>query len=196
MKEGEIMDAMKAIAQKNSLRTERDTWKRTAACLLAAAVLSNAALWRAARDVRQLRLEVQQAELDRDAAVRQLNALMDDIDREQQTRAAQAMAYETVSGYQYIGECVVTAYCPCRKCCGKWADGLTATGIQAGPGVVAVDPAVIPLGSTVIIGGLEYLAADTGVDGMHIDICTDSHQEAEAFGKRTADVWAIPGGTK
>ena len=191
MKEGEIMDAMKAIAQKNSLRTERDTWKRTAVCLLAAAVLPNAALWRAAGDIRQLRLEVQQAELDRNAAVRRLNALAEDIDKEQQARAAQAMAYETVSGYQYIGECVITAYCPCAECCGQWADGLTATGIPASGGIVAVDPAVIPLGSTVIIGGLEYLAADTGVDGMHIDICTDSHQEAAAFGVQTAGVRVI-----
>lgn len=96
----------------------------------------------------------------------------------------------------YAGEFTVTAYCPCAECCGQWADGLTATGIPASGGIVAVDPAVIPLGSTVIIGGLEYLAADTGVDGMHIDICTNSHQEAEAFGKQTAAVWVIPGGTK
>ena len=93
----------------------------------------------------------------------------------------------------YVGEFTVTAYCPCAECCGHWADGLTATGIQAGPGVVAVDPDVIKLGSTVIIDGQQYLAADTGsgVDGMHIDVCTDSHQEAAAFGKQTADVWVI-----
>ena len=98
----------------------------------------------------------------------------------------------------YVGEFTVTAYCPCAECCGHWADGLTATGIPASGGIVAVDPAVIPLGSTVIIDGQQYLAADTGsgVDGMHIDICTNSHQEAEAFGKRTAAVWVIPGGTK
>lgn len=96
----------------------------------------------------------------------------------------------------YVGEFTVTAYCPCAECCGHWADGLTATGIPASGGIVAVDPAVIPLGSTVIIGGLEYLAADTGVDGMHIDICTDSHKAAAAFGVQTAAVWVIPGGTK
>ena len=93
----------------------------------------------------------------------------------------------------YVGEFTLTAYCPCEKCCGKWADGLTATGIQAGPGVVAVDPDVIKLGSTVIIDGQQYLAADTGsgVDGMRIDVCTDSHEAAAAFGVQTAGVWVI-----
>lgn len=93
----------------------------------------------------------------------------------------------------YAGEFTITAYCPCRKCCGVWSDGLTATGVPAVDGVVAVDPEVIPLGSTVVIDGQEYLAADTGsgVKGLHVDVCTDSHEAAMAFGKRTADVWII-----
>lgn len=94
----------------------------------------------------------------------------------------------------YAGEFTITAYCPCRKCCGAWSDGLTATGVPALPGVVAVDPEVIPLGSTVVIDGQEYLAADTGsgVNGLHVDVCTDSHETAVSFGKRTADVWVVP----
>lgn len=191
------MDAVKAIAQKNSLRTERDTWKRTAACLLAAAVLPNIALLKATKDVRQLRLEVQQAELDRNEAVRRLNALVEDIDQEQQARAEQEAAYAAISGYQYIGECIITAYCPCAECCGKWADDLTATGIPAGPGIVAVDPDVIELGSTVVIDGQEYLAADTGsgIEWNHIDVCLSSHREAVEHGVRTAEVWIVGGAT-
>lgn len=94
----------------------------------------------------------------------------------------------------YAGEFSITAYCPCSICCGKWADGMTATGIPAEPGIVAVDPDVIPLGSIVVIGCQEYMAADTGsgVKGMHIDICTDSHDAAVAFGVQAADVWVIP----
>ena len=189
------MDAIKAIAQKNTLRTERDTWKRTAACLLAISILPNIFLFSAAQDVRQLQLEVQQAELDRDSAVRQLNSLVEGIDREQQARSEQEAAYASISGYQYIGECTITSYCPCSICCGQWADGLTATGIPATPGVVAVDPQVIQLGSTVVIDGQEYLAADTGsgVEGMHIDICTDSHSSAVEFGVRKAVVWVMEG---
>ena len=96
---------------------------------------------------------------------------------------------EAQESYTYIGECVITAYCPCEECCGQWADGLTATGIPAVPGVVAVDPEVIPLGSVVVIDGLRYLAADTGVSGLSIDICAASHQEAADFGVQTAEVW-------
>ena len=59
--------------------------------------------------------------------------------------------------------------------------------------MVAVDPDVIPLGSTVIIDGQEYLAADTGGDikGNRIDIAVDTHQEALDLGTRTAEVWIV-----
>lgn len=51
--------------------------------------------------------------------------------------------------------------------------GLTASGVQVGLGQVAVDPRVIPLGSTVVVEGLgQYVATDTGGDikGNWIDI--------------------------
>ena len=88
----------------------------------------------------------------------------------------------------------MTYYCPCAECCGQWADGLTATGIPAGPGIVAVDESVIPLGSTVVIDGQKYLAADTGVTGHKVDIATLDHQSALDYGVKNADVWIIPAG--
>ena len=94
-----------------------------------------------------------------------------------------------MDAYRYIGECTVTSYCPCEICCGQWADGLTTTGIPAVPGIVAVDPDVIPLGSVVVIGGQRYLAADTGVTGLHVDVCAAEHQDAEDFGVQTLAVW-------
>ena len=96
-----------------------------------------------------------------------------------------------MGAWEYVGECTITAYCPCAECCGRWADGVTASGLPATPGVVAVDPEVIPLGSTAVIDGQRYLAADTGsgVEGLHIDICMGSHEETVAHGVRTADVW-------
>ena len=56
-----------------------------------------------------------------------------------------------------------------------------------------MDPEVIPLGSTVIIDGQAYLAADTGgtVRGNHVDIAVATHQEAEDLGTTTAKVWII-----
>ena len=50
-----------------------------------------------------------------------------------------------------IEDCTVTHYDCCVACCGK-TDGITASGVQATPGVtVAVDPEVIPLGSDVLV---------------------------------------------
>lgn len=108
-----------------------------------------------------------------------------------------AQADKTVKAEEpsiYAGKFTVTAYCPCRECCGSWADGMTASGVPAVPGVVAVDPEVIQLGSVVIIDGTEYLAADTGdsIKGNRIDICTASHQDALDFGVQEKGVWVAP----
>lgn len=91
-----------------------------------------------------------------------------------------------------LGEFLVTYYC-CETyphICGT-GDGLTATGVPVAPGVVAVDPAVIPLGSTVVIDGAEYIAADTGglIRGNRIDIAVETHAEALDLGVRRAEVW-------
>ena len=116
------------------------------------------------------------------------------VDADREARQAQAEAYEAIGAYEYIGECTVTYYCSeaYEHVCGD-GDGLTATGIPVTPGVVAVDPEVIPLGSTVIIDGQAYLAADTGgaVKSNHVDIAVATHQEALELGTRTAEVWVV-----
>ena len=128
-------------------------------------------------------------------AVQELGEMI--LQAEQETRT-EPVDYEAQETYTYIGECTVTAYCPCEECCGKWADGLTATGLPAGLGIVAVDPDVIPLGSTVVINGQRYLAADTGgaVRGFHVDICLSAHQEAVEFGVQSETVWILEGGAQ
>ena len=94
---------------------------------------------------------------------------------------------------QILENCRITFYCPCARCCGKWADGVTASGVQAEAGVtVAVDPAVIPLGSRVYIAGREYLAQDTGVSGAAVDIFTANHQEALQRGTYRSSVAFLP----
>ena len=143
--------------------------------------------------LRETEAQLEQAELSRDRSMEKLSALSLQAEEDTQARAAQAAAYEALEAYRYVGECTITAYCPCEACCGQWADGLTATGLPAKPGIVAVDPDVIPLGSTVMIDGQRYLAADTGVTGLHVDVCAAAHQEAEASGVRTAAVWIEEG---
>ncbi|MGE3910512.1 MAG: 3D domain-containing protein [Chloroflexota bacterium] len=71
----------------------------------------------------------------------------------------------------------------------------TASGLWPEPGMVAVDPTVIPLGSTVWIQGVgTFLATDTGsmVRGAHLDIFSLDYQEALVWGvqQRTILVYA------
>lgn len=182
-------------------QTRRDlaSWQRAALGLLALSVGVNtalcAAITRQERQIEDLETRyhaVRAIEADAVAAYGELAAR---VDADREARQAQAEAYEAIGAYEYIGECTVTYYCceAYEHVCGD-GDGLTATGIPVTPGVVAVDPEVIPLGSTVIIDGQAYLAADTGgaVRGNHVDIAVATHQEAEGLGTTTADVWVVP----
>ena len=95
-----------------------------------------------------------------------------------------------------LGEFKLTAYCPCFRCCGK-TDGITATGTTATEGrTIAVDPRVIPYGSSVTIYFADgtshtYTAEDCGgaIKENRIDVFFDDHQAAREFGVQTAYVY-------
>lgn len=101
-----------------------------------------------------------------------------------------------------------TAYCLCKKCCGKSPSnpnyGVTASGLRIIPGqgmkVVASDPSVIPLGTKVYIQGLygakDYgyaTVADTGsaIKNLKIDLYMDTHQMALNWGVKTVRVYIL-----
>ena len=96
-----------------------------------------------------------------------------------------------------IENCTVTFYCAERypHICGT-GDGIAADGTPVLPwATCAVDPSIIPLGSTVMVDlgddyGLRTLVAnDTGVSGNHIDICVPTHDEALRLGIQTTTVY-------
>lgn len=69
--------------------------------------------------------------------------------------------------------------------------GRTATGVYTAPGVVAVDPSVIPLGTRMTIPGYgEGVAADTGgaVHGNIIDLWFPTVEQALQWGRRTVTI--------
>lgn len=181
-------------------RTRRDlaSWQKAALGLLALSVGANTLLYGAilSRDkkIDNLETQYQAVKATQQDAVAAYGKLVAQVDEEEQERSAQAAAYEAIEGYEYIGECTITYYCceAYEHICGT-GTGLTATGIPVAPGMVAVDPDVIPLGSTVIIDGQEYLAADTGgaIKGNHVDIAVPTHQEALELGTKTAEVWVV-----
>ena len=73
-------------------------------------------------------------------------------------------------------------------------DGITAIGLRARKGIVAVDPKVIPLGTRLYIPGYgEALAADTGgwIKGGRIDLCFESLEECYGYGRRKIKIYLV-----
>ncbi|KKN73487.1 hypothetical protein LCGC14_0400620 [marine sediment metagenome] len=87
----------------------------------------------------------------------------------------------------------VTAFCPCGKCCGKWSDGITASGHPAVGEFVAAPPE-IPFGTRLAIdgyaGGLPVPVLDRGgaIKGKRLDVYFDTHQEALDWGVKYLSV--------
>lgn len=110
--------------------------------------------------------------------------------------------------YSSVVEVSATAYCLCKKCCGKSPSnpnyGMTASGVRIVPGtgikVIAVDPKIIPLGSKVYVEGLngawDYgyaTASDTGsaIKDYKIDLYMDTHSEALSWGRKKVNVYVV-----
>jgi 3D (Asp-Asp-Asp) domain-containing protein len=69
--------------------------------------------------------------------------------------------------------------------------GNTASGLPVGPGVVAVDPSVIPLGTHMTVPGYgSAVAADTGtaVIGAVIDLWFPTLAQARGWGRRSVTI--------
>lgn len=102
----------------------------------------------------------------------------------------------------YVGEFYITCYAATLEQCGS-TSGITASGrkVTADPTchTVAVDPAVIPLGSYLIIDlpeyeGVIFRADDTGsaINGFDIDIFSESEIESKTFDNKSGvKVWII-----
>lgn len=98
-----------------------------------------------------------------------------------------------------IKRMLVTAYCPCGKCCGQYADGKTSIGRNARETFgVAADPKVLPYGTKLKIPGVIGIREvdDTGgamrqstKKGIcHIDVRFHSHEKALEFGRQWLNV--------
>lgn len=102
-----------------------------------------------------------------------------------------------------LGEFKLTAYCSCEKCCDRWAKkrpkdengneiviGASGEVLEAGKSI-AVDPKVIPYGTTVLINGNEYIAQDCGgaIKKKRIDVYFDNHKDALEFGVQYAEIF-------
>lgn len=107
-----------------------------------------------------------------------------------------------VLGWRYVAsglpisslvEMDVTAYCPCELCCGRFADGITASGKPA-TGFLVAAPPNIPFGTLMVIpgyaNGLPVPVLDRGgsIKADKIDVLFPSHQEALNWGRQRLKV--------
>lgn len=89
----------------------------------------------------------------------------------------------------------VTGYCPCPKCCGEYADGITANGHKIKPGdtFVAADKR-FAFGTEMIIPGynnsqpVKVLDRGGAIRGNKLDAFFHTHQEALEWGVQYLDV--------
>lgn len=91
-----------------------------------------------------------------------------------------------------------TAYTSSSACTGKNPGdkgyGITASGMKAQRGVVAVDTSVIPLGTKLYIEGYGYaIAGDTGgaIKGNKVDLYFDSYNQCVNYGVRNVTVYVL-----
>ena len=101
---------------------------------------------------------------------------------------------------EYIGTLRITAYCPCEKCCGKWAAvNASNTNLKAGATVAASSQ--FPFGTVLNIEGIgQRVVYDTVPQsiinkyGETIDLYFDDHNDALAFGCQYKDVYIVAQG--
>ena len=88
-----------------------------------------------------------------------------------------------------LGDYKLTFFCNCRKCCGKWSGGPTASGTMPAEGRT-VACGSLPLGTHILIEGMgERVVEDRGVKGRHIDVYMDSHSECLKLGVKHLQVF-------
>ena len=94
----------------------------------------------------------------------------------------------------------VTAYCPCTKCCGPNAHGVTASGKPVtynDSKFVAADTSVLPFGKKLVVPGYAGNAAVEVVDrggaikGNKLDLYFPTHDEALVWGRQHLNVTVI-----
>jgi len=117
--------------------------------------------------------------------------LVPEIITPEQVKISEEIHNPTVEFDVIVKKMRVSAYCPCRLCCGNYSDGVTSTGKSAYTKGVAVDPTVIPYGTIINIPGYgEVIADDCGgaIKGNRLDVRFTSHQAALNWGVKNLEV--------
>jgi cell wall-associated NlpC family hydrolase len=102
---------------------------------------------------------------------------------------------KTVKVGESLGQVVTSGYCNCSICCGKWAGSATASGAYPTANhTLAVDATnpFVPLGTKIIMNGVEYVVEDTGAFdkyGVQFDVYYSDHTSATSHGHQTWEAY-------
>lgn len=106
--------------------------------------------------------------------------------------------FETVAAPRMrVLRMLVTAYCPCAKCCGKYADGITASGLSVrtdGGRFVAADTGLLPFHTHLSVPGyhdgrpVRVLDRGGKIKGHRLDLFFPTHAQALQWGRQWVDV--------
>jgi 3D (Asp-Asp-Asp) domain-containing protein len=98
------------------------------------------------------------------------------------------VANSTVSQYQLFAA-IVTAYCPCKICCGPGAHGITASGkpVSTNEGRFCAAPRSYRFGTMITIPGygtVPVLDRGGAITGNRLDVYFPNHKSALAWGRK------------
>ena len=112
---------------------------------------------------------------------------------EEPVTSASAVLPGAAAQHSRVVMMLVTAYCPCTKCCGPHAQGLTASGkpISFNEGrFVAADTKLFKFGTALQIPGyadgkpVEVVDKGGAIKGNHLDVFFLTHEEAKQWGRK------------
>jgi cystine transport system substrate-binding protein len=181
--------AFRALAERESKMRVLEEQALSAQALLAAAKLERTSYLEALAQTRELN-DTEIARLLAEAAA--IEARAEELAREAAPSASASTEPSSGAEASAVTQALsADGHTMTVTATGYALPGHTATGLPVGWGVVAVDPAVIPLGTRMTIPGYgEGVAADTGsaVRGTVIDLWFSSTTEALAWGTRTVTI--------
>ena len=108
------------------------------------------------------------------------------------TSRSGSRTYSTVNS-GLSGRYKVTAYCSCSICCGRYANGITASGTHATPYRTIAAPSTFRFGTKIKMNGQVYVVEDRGgaIQGNRLDLYVGSHQEALRWGVRYVNIQIV-----
>jgi len=177
------------------------TFKEIVFTIIIGVIIFGIALWQAQKEYNLRQLELQQAKQQLEKTA---DKIVDALEKKVDAQEKKAWDAETTKMREEWKTVImnVSAYCPCKICCERWANVPVSSGkrktasghtIHVGDKFVAA-PRNYPFGTEMVIegyaGGKIVKVEDVGgaIKGNKLDLYFDSHRAALIWGRRDVPV--------